>query len=615
MNNKNNSSSPLISIAIIILLVIGVLMIIKDQNIISDDSFKPFNNIENNKETDIDKTNNQDNTSPSSEISQNNNELSNNESNEGNLEIKEQNVNNNNSNNSNNPETNTENTTNNENNNSTINQNNNENNDNNSNTDSNTNNQSNNTNNNNENNNTSNQNNNTNNNNNSNTNIAVTKVTLNYTSYNLYPSQSITLNTSISPSNATNQSITWTSSNNNIATVSNGKVTAKAVGTATITAKSSNGKVATCTIKVQNVNKIHYVSNGSNFITPTNGSKGASPANTIVLESNGHFALIDAGLKNSNSLNPGHATLVINYLKKIGAKKLDFIIITHDHYDHMGGLSEILDAIQTDIVYIKPYYSHDGDGTGDETVRTLYAGLLSKYFGSSFSCNSSCISNPDTYRSALKAIDSLYGTKRTNVGKLKMTSILYKINANAEGKQLTLGNMNLTMYNTTNLSYHSECYGTSSSEFDENSNSIVTYIKMGNRKALIGGDLEPVNKTCYTKIYGSCSSSKCSIMNNVVNKISSSKLNVDLLELSHHGYSSCDMSTSLRDKINPYTIVIPNWKEKIQYYYSSNGPYPNSSSCKYKYFNTSYYNSNSFFVGSNNLVFDYTNNEFNIYNN
>ncbi len=362
--------------------------------------------------------------------------------------------------------------------------------------------------------------------------------------------------------------------------------------------------------------KIHYISNGNNFVAPTNRSTGASPANTIVLESNGHFALIDTGLANSNSLNSKHATKVVNYLKKIKAKKLDFILITHDHYDHLGGLIEILDKVKTDTVYIKPYYSHDKDGKGSESTRIMYANLLKKYFGSSFTCNSKCLKNPDSYRSAIKKIDKLYGTKRINIGKLKMTSVLYKVNANMEGKKLTLGNMTITLYNATNLSYHAECYGTKSNVFDENSNSIISYINMGNKTALIAGDLEPITKACYNKIYGKCTTSKCSIMNYVVNKINKGKkLNVDLLELSHHGYASCDMSVNTRNIINPKKIVIPNWSNKITYYYSSNGPYTGGKSCKDKYFNTSYFDSNSYYVGSKNTVFDFSNNIFKTYYN
>ncbi|WP_284239681.1 GH32 C-terminal domain-containing protein, partial [Paenibacillus glycanilyticus] len=60
-----------------------------------------------------------------------------------------------------------------------------------------------------------------------------------------------TLYATVTPSNATNKDVTWTSSNPNVVTVVNGVVTGKGVGTATITAKTRDGaKTATSSITV-----------------------------------------------------------------------------------------------------------------------------------------------------------------------------------------------------------------------------------------------------------------------------------------------------------------------------------------------------------------------------
>ena len=59
-----------------------------------------------------------------------------------------------------------------------------------------------------------------------------------------------TLTATVSPNNAYNKSVTWTSSNNDVATVSGGRVTAVRSGTATITATTTNGKKATCEVTV-----------------------------------------------------------------------------------------------------------------------------------------------------------------------------------------------------------------------------------------------------------------------------------------------------------------------------------------------------------------------------
>ena len=81
--------------------------------------------------------------------------------------------------------------------------------------------------------------------------IPVTGISLNKSSITLEEKKTETLTATITPSDATNKAITWSSSDTTIATVSStGKVTAKKKGTATITATTNNGKKATCTVTV-----------------------------------------------------------------------------------------------------------------------------------------------------------------------------------------------------------------------------------------------------------------------------------------------------------------------------------------------------------------------------
>ena len=81
--------------------------------------------------------------------------------------------------------------------------------------------------------------------------VAVESVTLDKTSLSLTEGESATLTATVNPSNATDKTVSWSSSNTSVATVdSNGKVTAVKAGTATITAKAG-GKSATCSVVVQ----------------------------------------------------------------------------------------------------------------------------------------------------------------------------------------------------------------------------------------------------------------------------------------------------------------------------------------------------------------------------
>lgn len=71
--------------------------------------------------------------------------------------------------------------------------------------------------------------------------VEVTGVTLAPNETEITIGKTYKLKASVLPENATNKLLTWTSSNENVATVSDGVVTAKALGTATITVKTVSG--------------------------------------------------------------------------------------------------------------------------------------------------------------------------------------------------------------------------------------------------------------------------------------------------------------------------------------------------------------------------------------
>ncbi len=102
--------------------------------------------------------------------------------------------------------------------------------------------------------------------------IPVTGVTLSKTSAELKIGGTVTLTATVAPSNATNKSVTWSSSNTSVATVSNGTVTGKTAGTATITVKTSDSsKTATCTVTVYGKPAISFPSYPTSVTTSTTG--------------------------------------------------------------------------------------------------------------------------------------------------------------------------------------------------------------------------------------------------------------------------------------------------------------------------------------------------------
>ena len=81
--------------------------------------------------------------------------------------------------------------------------------------------------------------------------VDVTGITLNTTKTSVKTGKTVALKATVTPADATDKTVTWTSSNTKIAAVdANGVVTGKAVGSATITAKTANGKTAACAVSV-----------------------------------------------------------------------------------------------------------------------------------------------------------------------------------------------------------------------------------------------------------------------------------------------------------------------------------------------------------------------------
>ena len=77
----------------------------------------------------------------------------------------------------------------------------------------------------------------------------VTSVVLDRTSASLRAGDAMTLTVTVSPDNATDKAVTWSTSDATVATVDNGVVTAVKVGTATITVKAGD-KTAACSVTV-----------------------------------------------------------------------------------------------------------------------------------------------------------------------------------------------------------------------------------------------------------------------------------------------------------------------------------------------------------------------------
>ena len=135
--------------------------------------------------------------------------------------------------------------------------------------------------------------------------VAVTGVTLNASSGELEKGGTVTLTATVSPDNASNKTVLWTSSAPNIASVTNGVVTALSAGTADIVATTEDGGFTATyhlTVKPHTVDVLATYGYVDNTRLST-GSGTEKPANGYVVI--GHTSKIQI----SNKLYPNGLTI------------------------------------------------------------------------------------------------------------------------------------------------------------------------------------------------------------------------------------------------------------------------------------------------------------------
>ena len=255
--------------------------------------------------------------------------------------------------------------------------------------------------------------------------------------------------------------------------------------------------------------KIHFISHDDNGAVDNSGNPYTGDA--ILLESNGSFAMIDLGdvTKKRN---------VINYLKKVGVKKLDFILITHFDADHAGASNEekniINDIISNGIKISNIWLKNNGC----DNCSNLEEASINRF-------------------NVIVAIANKY-----NIG-------LKYLNQAKEGKTFNdFKNLkfSMTIYNNKQNTY--ALMGQS-----ENLNSIVTLINMNGHKVLLTGDMEDTKK-----------------FNEIATKVG----NIDVLKVPHHGSRNCALLTKWygkkihNEETNKTTMLLSNALNylKAEYY-------------------------------------------------
>ena len=134
--------------------------------------------------------------------------------------------------------------------------------------------------------------------------VLASGVSLNKNNLSLIKGGSETLTATVAPADTTDKTLTWASSNTNVAIVTNGTVTAVGVGTATITVTTANGKTATCDVTVSvlasgvslNKNNLSLIKGSSETLTAIFSPTDTTDKSIIWTSSDESVATVENGV-------------------------------------------------------------------------------------------------------------------------------------------------------------------------------------------------------------------------------------------------------------------------------------------------------------------------------
>lgn len=228
-------------------------------------------------------------------------------------------------------------------------------------------------------------------------------------------------------------------------------------------------------------------------------------SDAIIIESNGRFAMIDAGEGNNNPRRKtdykGYETEVIEYIKKTCVNKdgnvyLDFILGTHCHYDHIGCYHAVL--------------SDNEIGIGKAYFKEFNYDV------------------PKDYEIEKWKIDEIYNTIINDL-EIRNIDLIQVIPDN-----MTFGDFTFEFFNTVTPP---ELSGEG-----ENASSIGIKVIKGSKSAFLAAD---ITKSC-----------------GLEDLLGESIGDVDLLKIGHHGYFGSS-SKDFLDCLTPEIAIVTNQLGKI----------------------------------------------------
>jgi len=176
----------------------------------------------------------------------------------------------------------------------------------------------------------------------------------------------------------------------------------------------------------------------------------------FVIESKGKYAMIDVGYGSNNNAS---FSSVKKYLEDNGIKQLEWLLMTHNHEDHVGGVIDLLELVDIKKVYTKEYQGYD------------------------VSCKGIEIDQCESRNKKLQTWNNLISTIQSKNIPIVYVTKDFK-------RKLILGNYKFTLFNTDHAFEKYADFCLSGGSCNENVNSIVAVAKNRNRYYYFSADSE-----------------------------------------------------------------------------------------------------------------------------
>lgn len=287
----------------------------------------------------------------------------------------------------------------------------------------------------------------------------------------------------------------------------------------------------------------------------------------IIIESNGHYGMIDTSnrfgeVQSGRSIVRSASDMaVIDYLAALGITHLDFIMVTHDHSDHNGGVPRLAELnlktnsyFKTDITTTVDEFDANGNKISTKTIQGDVEDTSDTYYDLS---KLNIIDNTTTYIYKTFVYNS--GEEAEGWENKRYYDMAWQAMSDAGAIFLLVDNPSATGLGAIGASFNangSEPYDDTitfrfqdfniglyniynNSPTDENANSIVTYVEKSGVKTLLMADIDVKN----------------GIEQTISKAVKAQHGNMDVIKVAHHGYNRSTAKETISTLSPKYAVI------------------------------------------------------------